>query len=56
LDSGNLARNSAKEGIEKHLSDGKCEFGDFSSIGGASSSRKRRRTQILKPAQERAGQ
>jgi hypothetical protein len=56
LDSGNLARDSAREGIEKHLSDGKCEFGDFSSIGGSSFSRKRRRTQILKPARERAGQ
>jgi hypothetical protein len=56
LDSGNLARDSAREGIERHLSDGKCEFGDFSSIGGSSSSRKCRRTQILKPVRERAGQ
>jgi hypothetical protein len=29
LDSGNLARDSAREGIEKHSSDGKCELGDF---------------------------
>jgi hypothetical protein len=35
LDSGNLARDSAGEGIEMHLSDGKCEFGDFSLIGGS---------------------
>ncbi len=42
--------------FERHLSGGNCEFGDFSSIRGASSSRKRRRTQILKPARERAGQ
>jgi len=34
---------------EGNFSDGKCEFGDFSSIGGSSSSRKRRRTQIPKP-------
>jgi hypothetical protein len=55
LDSGNLAHDSAREGIEKHLSDGKCQFGDFSSIGGSSASQKRRRTQISKPARERAG-
>jgi hypothetical protein len=35
---------------------GKCEFGGFSSIGGSSPARKRRRTQILKPARERTGQ
>jgi hypothetical protein len=41
---------------EDNLSAGKCEFGGFSSIGGSSPARKRRRTQILKPARKRAGQ
>jgi single stranded DNA-binding protein len=41
---------------EDNLSAGKCEFGSFSSIGGSSPARKRRRTQILKPARERTGQ